>query len=45
MGPIRTVNPELAREARAYRGSAKYISATFNYLARCVLRETPECLT
>lgn len=45
LGPIRAVNPELAREARAYRGSPKYISATFNYLARRVLRETPECLT
>src|SRR5712691_8519394 len=41
VGPIRAVNPELAREARGYRGSPKYISATFNYLARCVLRETP----
>jgi L-fuculose-phosphate aldolase len=45
VGPIRAVNPELAREARGYRGSPQYISATFNYLARCVLRETPECLT
>ena len=45
VGPIRAVNPELAREARGYRGSPNYISATFNYLARCVLRETPECLT
>ncbi|HEV7443023.1 MAG TPA: aldolase [Steroidobacteraceae bacterium] len=45
VGPIRAVDPELAREARGYRGSPKYISATFNYLARCVLRETPECLT
>lgn len=45
VGAIHAVNPELAREARDYRGSPKYISATFNYLARCVLRETPECLT
>ena len=45
VGPIREVKPELAREARGYRGSDQYISATFNYLARRVLRETPECLT
>jgi L-fuculose-phosphate aldolase len=44
-GTIRAISPELAREARDYRGSPKYISATFNYLARCVLREAPECLS
>lgn len=44
VGPIRRVKPELAREARSYRGSPKYIVATFNYLARRVLRETPDCL-
>lgn len=44
VGPIRRVKPELAREARSYRGSPKYIAATFNYLARRVLRETPDCL-
>ena len=38
VGPIRRVKPELAREARDYRGSPKYIAATFNYLARGVLR-------
>ncbi len=45
VGPIKRVKPELAREARGYRGSPKYIAATFNYLARRVLRETPDCLT
>jgi L-fuculose-phosphate aldolase len=44
-GAIHAVNPELAREARDYRGSRKYISVTFNYLARCILREAPECLS
>jgi L-fuculose-phosphate aldolase len=43
VGPIKQVKPELAREARGYRGSPKYIAATFNYLARRVLRETPDC--
>ena len=45
LGPIKQVKPELAREARSYRGSPKYIAATFNYLARRVLRETPDCLS
>ena len=44
IGPIKRVKPELAREARSYRGSPKYIAATFNYLARRVLRETPDCM-
>ena len=44
VGPIKRLKPELAREARGYRGSPKYTAATFNYLARRVLRETPECL-
>jgi L-fuculose-phosphate aldolase len=43
VGPIKQVKPELAREAREYRGSPKYIAATFNYLARRVLREAPDC--
>lgn len=40
VGPIKRVKPELAREARSYRGSPKYIAATFDYLARRVLRES-----
>lgn len=44
VGSIKRLKPELAREARGYRGSPKYIAATFNYLARRVLRETPDCL-
>ena len=44
IGQIKRVKPELAREARSYRGSPKYIAATFNYLARRVLRETPDCM-
>jgi L-fuculose-phosphate aldolase len=44
VGPIKRVKPELAREARSYRGNPKYIAATFDYLARRVLREVPECL-
>jgi L-fuculose-phosphate aldolase len=45
IGPIKRVKPELAREARSYRGSSKYVAATFNYLARRVLREAPDCLS
>lgn len=45
IGPIERVTPELAREARSYRGSPKYVAATFEYLARRVLREAVECLT
>jgi L-fuculose-phosphate aldolase len=44
VGPIKRVKPELAREARSYRGNPKYISATFDYLARRALRDAPECL-
>ena len=44
VGPIKRLKPELAREARGYRGSPKYIAATFNYLARRALRETPDCM-
>lgn len=44
VGPINPVQPELAREARRYRGSPKYMAVTFDYLARRVLRETPDCL-
>jgi L-fuculose-phosphate aldolase len=44
IGPIKRVKPELAREARSYRASPKYIAATFDYLARRVLRESPDCL-
>ena len=45
IGPIKRLKPELAREARGYRGSPKYIAATFSYLARRVLRDTPNCLS
>src|SRR5882762_1708934 len=45
VGPIKRVKPELAREARGYRSSPKYVAATFNYLARRVLRETLDCLS
>jgi L-fuculose-phosphate aldolase len=44
VGTIRPIDSALAREAREYRGSPKYIEATFNYLARSVLRESPECV-
>ncbi len=44
VGPIRAVRQDHAIEARGYRGAPKYISATFNYLARAVLRNGPECL-
>lgn len=43
VGPIRAIRREHALEARGYRGAPKYISATFNYLARRVLRDSPEC--
>lgn len=39
VAPVRQLKPELAREARRYRGSPKYIAATFDYLARGALRE------
>ena len=45
IGPVKPVNPELAREARGYRGSPKYVAATFQYLARRVLRDAPDCLS
>lgn len=44
IGPIKRVKPELAREARGYRGSPRYIAATFDYLARRVLRDAADCL-
>ena len=40
IGPIRRVDPEFAREARGYRGKPKYISATFEYLARRAMGAT-----
>jgi L-fuculose-phosphate aldolase len=45
IGPVKRVKPELAREARDYRGAPKYVDATFNYLARRVLRDAPDCLS
>jgi len=42
--PIKRIKPELAREARGYRSSPKYIAATFDYLARSVLRDSPDFL-
>ena len=44
VGPIRAVRREHALEARGYRGAPKYVGATFNYLARSLLRKNPECL-
>jgi L-fuculose-phosphate aldolase len=44
VGPIRPVKPELAREARAYRGNPDYVAATFSHLARRVLGDAPDCL-
>jgi L-fuculose-phosphate aldolase len=44
VGPIKPVKPELAREARDYRGSPKYLAATFQYLARRALRDAPDCM-
>lgn len=43
-GEIKRIAPELALEARKYRGSPKYLAATFDYLARRVLRETPDLI-
>lgn len=45
LGRIKPVKPELAREARAYRASPKYVAATFNYLGRRALREAADCLS
>ena len=44
IGPIKAVKRKHALEARGYRGSPKYVSATFNYLARGVIRNSPEVL-
>jgi len=44
VGSIKAVKREHALEARGYRGSPKYISATFNFLAREVIRNSPEVL-
>lgn len=43
-GEIKRIDPELALEARKFRGSQKYLAATFDYLARRVLRETPDLI-
>ncbi|MBV8211374.1 MAG: aldolase [Burkholderiaceae bacterium] len=45
VGPIKPLTPELAREARGYRGGPAYLATTFNYLARRVLRDEPDCLS
>ena len=45
IGPIRAVKREHALEARGYRGAPKYVSATFNYLAREIIRKSDEVLT
>jgi len=44
VGPIKAVKREHALEARAYRGTPKYVGATFNYLAREVIRNSAEVL-
>jgi L-fuculose-phosphate aldolase len=44
VGPIKAMKREHALEARAYRGGPKYVGATFNYLARNVIRDAPEVL-
>src|SRR5258708_26943881 len=44
VGSIKAVKREYALEARGYRGSPKYVGATFNYLARSLLRKSPDCL-
>ena len=44
VGPIRALRRDHALEARGYRGAPKYVAATFNYLARSVLRKSPDCL-
>src|SRR6267378_6221182 len=44
VGPIKAVKREHALEARSYRGGPKYVRATFNYLARNVIRDAPEVL-
>ena len=43
-GTIRALPREQALEARSYRGAARYIGATFNYLARNLLRKSPDLL-
>ena len=44
IGEIKPIDRELALEARGYRGAPKYINATFNYLARRLLKTQPDFL-
>ena len=44
IGPIREVRPELARESRDFLLKPQITSLTFQYFARGVLRESPDCL-
>lgn len=44
VGPIKEIDPDLAREARDYRLQPKAIGATFHYFARKVLRTQADCL-
>lgn len=43
-GEIKTIDSGLAREAHDYRHQERHVKASFGYLARQVLRESPECL-
>jgi L-fuculose-phosphate aldolase len=44
VGPIKPIEPALAQEAHDYRLNPRHIGATFNYHARQVLKNDPECL-
>lgn len=44
IGPIREVRPELARESRDFLLKPQITGLTFQYFARRVLRESPDCL-
>lgn len=44
IGPIRPIDPQLAKEAHDWRYEPKAVGATFSYFSRRVLRQSEECL-
>jgi L-fuculose-phosphate aldolase len=44
IGPMKSIRPELAKEAHDYRLKPKAVGATFHYFARRILRNAPETL-
>ena len=44
IGPIKPIDPKLAKEAHDWRYKPKAVGATFSYFSRRVLRQGDECL-